>query len=88
MMKKYFSLTLLLAIALTSVSAMPAQAVLDSTYPYIFRDYNQNADGAGNGATWAEGEGVAGTGALKITDRKQGNDDFESLPILDKESII
>ena len=94
-MKKYFSLTMLLAMVLTFVSTMPAQAALDATYPYIFLDYNQQVAGRGNGegwttaaAIWADGEGVDGTGALKITDKNHNaNDTLGSMNLLDKQSI-
>lgn len=94
-MKKYFSLTMLLAMVLTFVSAMPAQAALDATYPYIFLDYNQQVASRGSGsgwttatAIWADGQGVDGTGALKIEDRNHNsNDTLGTMNLLDKESI-
>ncbi len=95
-MKKYFSLTMLLAMVLTLVSTVPAQAALDATYPYIFLDYNQQVATKGAGTApfiakseWAENEGVGGTGALKVTDRNHSlNDDSLSVStLLDKESI-
>ncbi len=95
MMKKYFSLTLLLAMVLTLVSTIPAQAALDNTYPYVFLDYNASVGAKGNGnepfvakSEWAENEGVGGTGALKVTDKNKLNDDNLATAVLkDTESI-
>ena len=101
MMKKYFSLTLLLSMVLTLVSTIPVQAALDGTdplddtYPYIFLDYNTSVTTKTNGegltiakAEWASGKGVGGTGALKVTDRNHNVNDPLVLPTLqDKESI-
>lgn len=97
-MKKYFSLTMLLAMVLTLVSTVPAQAALDNTYPYIFLDYNTSVDqiektegtyGTTAVAEWAESKGVGGTGALKITDRNHNRNDGDLVTsnLLDKESI-
>lgn len=93
-MKKYFSLTLLLAMVLTLVSTVPVQAALDN-YPYIFLDYNEEIDSVTKKkdgvtvakAVWASGKGVGGTGALKITDRNNANDALVESTLLDKESI-
>ncbi|MBO5930501.1 MAG: hypothetical protein J6Q27_04330, partial [Clostridia bacterium] len=93
-MKKYFSLALLMAMVLTLVSTVPAQAALDDTYPYIFFDYNQETAGKGSGSgwntmitSWADGMGVDGTGAMKVVDRNNSNDTVFNKNLLDKESI-
>ncbi len=101
-MKKYFSITLLLAVVLTFVSTVPAHAAanmnyLDSLagddYPYLYYDFNTefSSSGTANDASTisrAEGEGIGGTDALLITHSMDGNHGLLNPYFLDQGIIL